>query len=231
MRVRSARVVAFLASITILAACAAMLSGHALAAGVYRVVNVGPNDMLNIRSGPSPAYPVLGAAPPSAGGLLELGPCLQKWCNIQYGAVIGWVNGRFLAVDPNPPPPSSQSAQAVATVSASHVLPDGTLETRLSDGSVRRRLPTGGTETILPDGRKLEYKYINVQQAGPPPLPLPPAYANWERSLGDRLLTVLQNVLTPAEVNAYLATEAGKTPVQLIDWRLESVQFLTRPNS
>ena len=136
----------------------------------------------------------------------------RGWCNIQYGAVIGWVNGRILAVDPNPPPPSSQSAQAVATVSASHVLPDGTLETRLSDGSVRRRLPTGGTETILPDGRKLEYKYINVQQAGPPPLPLPPAYANWERSLGDRLLTVLQNVLTPAEVNAYLATEAGKNP-------------------
>ena len=81
-----------------------------------------------------------------------------------------------------------------------------------------------------PAGRPEQtYAYINVQSAIPPPLP--PAYANWERSLSDRLLTVLGNVLTPAEMSAYMPTEAGKNPIDLIDWRLESVQFLTRPNS
>ena len=230
MRIRSARVLAVVASLTVLAACAVALPGAAFAAGAYRVVNIRPNDTLNIRSGPSTAYPVLGEAPPNAGGLIELGPCLQGWCNIQYGTVIGWVSGKFIAVDPNPsaaPPP--RPVGPAATASASHILPDGTLETRYSDGRIRRRFPDGRTVTILPDGREQTYAYINVQSAIPPPLP--PAYANWERSLSDRLLTVLGNVLTPAEMSAYMPTEAGKNPIDLIDWRLESVQFLTRPNS
>ncbi len=225
MVVRSARSLAFFASIALVAA--AMALPDAAFARAWRVVNITPNDTLNIRSGPSTAYPVLGEAPPGAGGLVELGPCLQGWCNIQYGAVIGWVSGRFIAPDPNPAPPPS--APAGIAVRASHVLPDGTLETPLSDGSVRKRLPDGSVVTITPDGRTLVTTFVNAQPASPPPLP--PAYANWERGLSGGLLTVLRNVLTPAEMNAYLTTEAGRDAVQLIDWRLESVKFLTRPNS
>src|SRR5262245_55574161 len=62
----------------------------------YRVVYVAPGDVLNLRSGPSVAYPVVGAIPPGARGVHLLGHC-QVWCPVSYNGALGWVNPAYLA--------------------------------------------------------------------------------------------------------------------------------------
>lgn len=63
----------------------------------WRVVGVTPNDVLNMRSTPSPRGSVLAEIPFDAGGLRNLG-CQdgQSWCKVRYRGQEGWVNGRFL---------------------------------------------------------------------------------------------------------------------------------------
>jgi uncharacterized protein YraI len=65
----------------------------------YRVVGVEYDDVLNIRSGPSVRYPVVGAIPPGGRGVRLVGHC-QGWCPISYNGAYGWVNGYYLAAEP-----------------------------------------------------------------------------------------------------------------------------------
>ena len=62
----------------------------------YRVVNVANWDMLNIRSGPSTKYKVVGVMPPDAEGVTIIGECDGKWCPVAYRDRSGWVNTNFL---------------------------------------------------------------------------------------------------------------------------------------
>lgn len=62
----------------------------------YRVVSVAADDVLNIRSGPSAGYPIVGLIPPRGRGVLIIGGC-DEWCRVNYDGVTGWVNGRYLA--------------------------------------------------------------------------------------------------------------------------------------
>lgn len=83
----------------------------------YRVRNVAANDVLNMRSGPSPSAPKVGAIPHDGDGLRNLG-CRgglafeqwrmakpsersaaerRRWCRVEFRGATGWVNGRFLA--------------------------------------------------------------------------------------------------------------------------------------
>lgn len=65
----------------------------------YRVVAVEQDDVLNIRAGPSAGYPIVGEIPPSGRGVRLTGPC-RSWCPISYNGASGWVNARYLAIEP-----------------------------------------------------------------------------------------------------------------------------------
>jgi SH3-like domain-containing protein len=67
----------------------------------YRVVYVAPGDVLNLRSGPSVAYPVVGTIPPGGRGVRLVGHC-QAWCPVSYNGALGWVNPAYLAPEPAP---------------------------------------------------------------------------------------------------------------------------------
>jgi len=84
----------------------------------YQVTGVADDDVLNVRAAPSPHAKKLGAIPPGAdcvrnlgcrGGLTfeeftTLSPAEQaarrranpRWCRIDYQGVTGWVAGRYL---------------------------------------------------------------------------------------------------------------------------------------
>lgn len=83
----------------------------------YRVFDVSPNDVLNMRTGPSAHYPKVGELPFDANGLANLG-CIgglmlaqweqataeeraasrhRRWCLIGFERRIAWVAGRYLA--------------------------------------------------------------------------------------------------------------------------------------
>jgi uncharacterized protein YraI len=65
----------------------------------YRVVNVAHDDVLNIRSGPSAGYEIVGSIPPRGRGVRIIGSC-RGWCPVQYNGMSGWVNAAFLAAEP-----------------------------------------------------------------------------------------------------------------------------------
>jgi SH3-like domain-containing protein len=64
----------------------------------YRVVYVDPDDVLNIRSGPSVGYAIVGRIPPGGRGVRLVGHC-QGWCPVSYNGASGWVNPVYLAPD------------------------------------------------------------------------------------------------------------------------------------
>ena len=69
----------------------------------YVVQGVEASDTLNVRVAPDPESEVLGQLMPNTTGVADLGK-QQKvgpsiWRKVRCGALIGWVNGRFLGPD------------------------------------------------------------------------------------------------------------------------------------
>jgi hypothetical protein len=69
----------------------------------FAVHGVDASDTLNVRVAPDPESEVLGQLLPNTTGVADLGK-QQKvgpsiWRKVRCGALIGWVNGRFLAPD------------------------------------------------------------------------------------------------------------------------------------
>lgn len=64
----------------------------------YRVVYVAPDDVLNIRAGPSAGHRIVGMIPPRGRGVRVTGEC-DGWCPVHYNGASGWVNGHYLALD------------------------------------------------------------------------------------------------------------------------------------
>src|SRR6478736_2776735 len=62
----------------------------------FRVVYVAPDDVLNMRAGPSVGYPVVGRIPPGGRGVRVVGRC-REWCPVVYNGASGWVNPAYLA--------------------------------------------------------------------------------------------------------------------------------------
>ena len=86
----------------------------------YRVTNVADGDQLNIRSAAHPQAPWVGAIPPGYCGIMRTGPHADdafgnRWVQITYNNMIGWVNSNFIewvSTAPNRPsnlPPASHS--------------------------------------------------------------------------------------------------------------------------
>lgn len=200
----------------------------AQAADTFRVVNVPPEDVLNIRAGPDVSFPVVGTLPRNARGVPALGECVEGWCPLRRGVVLGWSSARYLrreASAPDQQPGGGPPAPgAVGTV-----LPDGTLERLYPDGRRVRRLPDGNLQTIWPDGNVSRSAFVNVPIATLPALPA--ELSTWGSNVEDELLTILDNILTDPEMEAYRTTEEGKGFYQLLDWRLRSIHFLTTPAS
>jgi SH3 domain-containing protein len=65
----------------------------------YKVANVEHDDVLNVRSGPSTEFDVIGALPPGSRGVTMTGTCQSGWCPVQHQSTRGWVNRTYLAID------------------------------------------------------------------------------------------------------------------------------------
>jgi uncharacterized protein YraI len=74
--------------------------------GTYRVVDVARNDVLNVRSGPSDSFSIVGIIPPDGTGVSIVTGCERAWCDVSYQGVRGWVNVRFLTLENGPSAPS-----------------------------------------------------------------------------------------------------------------------------
>lgn len=69
------------------------------AAPAYKVANVARDDVLNIRSGPSTEFDVVGELQPGSRGVSITGACRSEWCPVQHQSTRGWVNRTYLAED------------------------------------------------------------------------------------------------------------------------------------
>ena len=66
---------------------------------VYIVANVERDDVLNVRSGPSTEFDVVGALQPGSRGISITGACRSQWCPVQHQSTAGWVHRMYLAND------------------------------------------------------------------------------------------------------------------------------------
>lgn len=77
---------------------------------VFSVTRVAPDDVLNVRSTPGVGSNILGDIPANGEGVVALGETQQinnsEWVRVAWGALNGWVNGRYL----EPIDTSSQSS-------------------------------------------------------------------------------------------------------------------------
>jgi hypothetical protein len=63
----------------------------------FSVYGVEDDDVLNMRSGPSDDYAIVGVIPPNASNVRMVGRCISLWCEIQFRNTRGWVNRYYLA--------------------------------------------------------------------------------------------------------------------------------------
>ena len=89
------------------------------------------------------------------------------------------------------------------------------------------RSPTGDQQRYMPNGQRLTQ--VGALSQAQPPLPpaLPTEFTGWGNTVNIRLSGILRNILTAEEFAAYEATEADKGFFDLLEWRLDSISFLT----
>ncbi|MDX2201318.1 MAG: SH3 domain-containing protein [Hyphomicrobiaceae bacterium] len=62
----------------------------------FRVVNIGADDVLNMRSGPSTEHAVVATLRADSRGISIVGDCQADWCPVQHTLGAGWVNRAYL---------------------------------------------------------------------------------------------------------------------------------------
>jgi hypothetical protein len=65
-------------------------------AALFKVANVAPDDVLNVRGGPSADFDVIGELPPGSRGVAITGTCQSLWCPVRHELTSGWVNRMYL---------------------------------------------------------------------------------------------------------------------------------------
>jgi hypothetical protein len=83
---------------------------------LYVVANVGRDDVLNVRSGPSADFDVVAELQPGSRGVSITGSCQSQWCPVQHETITGWVNRTYLANDE----PPSADASTIHDVAGRH---------------------------------------------------------------------------------------------------------------
>jgi hypothetical protein len=81
----------------------------------FTVVRVDRDDVLNVRSGPSADFDVVGELPPGSRGVTIAGACQSSWCPVRHRMASGWVNRIYLTSE-QPVPVDPIGRQAVADV-------------------------------------------------------------------------------------------------------------------
>ena len=70
---------------------------------MFMVTNVRHDDVLNVRSGPSADFGIVGELPPGSRGIAITSECRARWCPVAHQATTGWVNRSFLAPEEKAP--------------------------------------------------------------------------------------------------------------------------------
>lgn len=94
---------------------------------MFKVVNVRSDDVLNVRSGPSADFDVVGELAPGSRGIAIINACRSKWCPVLRGATSGWVNSAYLAPEVPSSPlsfPDSPDAPRTCLTPAARALLD-----------------------------------------------------------------------------------------------------------
>jgi hypothetical protein len=63
---------------------------------LFKVAKVRSDDVLNVRSGPSADFDVVGALPPGSRGIAITSACRSQWCPVRHPTIRGWVNSAYL---------------------------------------------------------------------------------------------------------------------------------------
>jgi uncharacterized protein YgiM (DUF1202 family) len=63
---------------------------------LFKVAKVRSDDVLNVRSGPSAEFDIVGALPPGSRGIAVTSACRSQWCPVRHPSVSGWVNSAYL---------------------------------------------------------------------------------------------------------------------------------------
>ena len=64
--------------------------------GTHFVFGVAADDVLNVRSGPSPRHTIAGKIPPRSRGIQMTANCVKSWCPIRYKDISGYVYRSFI---------------------------------------------------------------------------------------------------------------------------------------
>jgi uncharacterized protein YgiM (DUF1202 family) len=91
---------------------------------VYMVANVERDDVLNVRSGPSAEFDVVGEFKPGSRGIAITGACRSQWCPVQHQSTSGWVNRMYLeALSVVPVSQRTASIEDLLATDADHARP------------------------------------------------------------------------------------------------------------
>lgn len=63
----------------------------------FMVANVRQDDVLNVRSGPSADFDIVGELPPDGRGIAITSACQSRWCPVAHRSASGWVSSAYLA--------------------------------------------------------------------------------------------------------------------------------------
>jgi hypothetical protein len=66
------------------------------ASPTFMVANVRPDDVLNVRSGPSADHDIVAELAPGSRGIAITSECRSRWCPVQHDGAAGWVNSVYL---------------------------------------------------------------------------------------------------------------------------------------
>jgi Peptidase M15 len=69
---------------------------------LFKVAKVRSGDVLNVRSGPSADFDIVGALAPGSRGIAITSACRSQWCPVRHPTVSGWVNSAYLLREEGP---------------------------------------------------------------------------------------------------------------------------------